>query len=463
MFQATRRRLVLWYTSITALLLLLFATTVYLYVRSTLIDRVDDTLKHSLEVVERSLAIEAQPQANGVPQLRLNLEASFGDNANSLEEDRIDIEWFSPTGELLWSTLSEPLNVPITATRAPQTVYLQEGDSPESRPILRQIAELISRDRQIIGYLRVSHPWFEIARPSRDLAIDLSFGLTVMIASVAAMGWWLSGLAMTPVRESYQYLKQFTADASHELRSPIASIQTQVQVALADPDITENGSSQTLTNIERLTRRLGRLVDDLLFLTRQDSGMVAWQPQPLSVDALLLDVIEEQTAIAAAKSIQLQFKILDIAPGESPTGNLSAESLSDDDPFAVSGDWDQLFRLFLNLLGNALRYTPNGGEVQVTLGYCPPNRPQKSASGTVVVTITDTGIGIPPDALPHVFERFYRVDPARRQDSETLSGSGLGLAIAQTIVQRHGGEIHLNSHLNQGTQVEIILPAHLNP
>ncbi len=454
MFQATRRRLVLWYTSITALLLLLFATTVYLYVRSTLIDRVDDTLKHSLEVVERSLAIEEQPQANGFPKLHLNLDASFGDNANSLEEDRIDIEWFSPTGELLWSTLSEPLNVPITANRAPQTVYLQEGDSPESQPILRQIAERISRDRQIIGYLRVSHPWFEIARPSRDLAIDLSFGLIVMIASVAATGWWLSGLAMKPVGESYQYLKQFTADASHELRSPIASIQTQVQVALADPEIAASSGKPTLDNIERLTRRLGRLVDDLLFLTRQDSGMVAWHPQPLSVDALLLDVVEEQTAIATSKAIQLQFQILDIEP---------ETSLSDDDPFAVLGDWDQLFRLFLNVLGNALRYTPEGGDVQVTLGYCPPSRPPASAkaSGTVVVTIRDTGIGIPPDALPHVFERFYRVDPARRQDLGHLSGSGLGLAIAQTIVQRHGGHLALDSCLDQGTDVEIVLPAYL--
>ncbi|NMG58220.1 sensor histidine kinase [Geitlerinema sp. P-1104] len=459
MFQATRRRLVLWYTSITALLLLLFATTVYLYVRNTLIDRVDDTLKHSLEVVERSLAIEEQSQVNGVPQLHLNLEASFGENADSLEEDRIEIEWFSPTGELLWSTLREPLHVPITATRTPQTVYLQEGNAAGSRPILRQIAQRISRDRQVVGYLRVSHPWFEIARPSRDLALDLGFGITVMIASVAAMGWWLSGLAMKPVGESYQYLKQFTADASHELRSPIASIQTQVQVALADPDLADNASSRTLENIERLTRRLGRLVDDLLFLTRQDSGMVPWDPQPVSLDALLLEVVEEQLAIATSHSIQLEFKISDPEPSSAKT---SGEGPDADDPFSVLGDWDQLFRLFLNLLGNALRYTPDGGTVQVTLGYRSPSRSQKTSKvpGTVQVRISDTGIGIPADALPHVFERFYRVDPARRQDAGTLSGSGLGLAIAQTIVQRHGGEIRLDSCLNQGTTVQVTLFAH---
>ena len=368
MFQATRRRLVLWYTSITALLLLLFATTVYLYVRSTLIDRVDDTLKHSLEVVERSLTIDEQPQANGIPQLRLNLEASFGENADSLEEDRIDIEWFSPTGELLWSTLREPLNVPITATRTPQTVYLQDANAPDRRPILRQIAQRISRDRQVVGYLRVSHPWFEIARPSRDLALDLGFGITVMIASVAAMGWWLSGLAMKPVRESYQYLKQFTADASHELRSPIASIQTQVQVALADPDLRDNASSRTLENIERLTRRLGRLVDDLLFLTRQDSGMVPWDPQPVPLDALLLEVVEEQLAIATSHSIDLEFRILD--PELSPPKS-GGEGPNADDPFSVLGDWDQLFRLFLNLLGNALRYTPRR--------WCSPSHPRLSS------------------------------------------------------------------------------------
>ena len=120
MFQATRRRLAIWYTAVTAVLLLLFASGVYLYVRSTLIERIDDTLNHVVEIVERSLVIE--PVNNDADQFRINVEASFRNNADTVEDDHIDLEWFSPTGELLWSTLSEPLNIPIHANRTGETV-----------------------------------------------------------------------------------------------------------------------------------------------------------------------------------------------------------------------------------------------------------------------------------------------------------------------------------------------------
>lgn len=125
MFQATRRRLALWYTSITAVLLLLFASGVYLYVRSTLVERVDDTLNHVVEVVERALVIErVNPQKK---EYRVNIEASFRNNDNSVEDDRIDIEWFSPTGELLWTTFPEPINIPIHANRNGETVRVSES------------------------------------------------------------------------------------------------------------------------------------------------------------------------------------------------------------------------------------------------------------------------------------------------------------------------------------------------
>ncbi|HEY9301165.1 MAG TPA: histidine kinase dimerization/phospho-acceptor domain-containing protein, partial [Phormidium sp.] len=269
MFQTTRRRLAIWYAAVTAVLLLLFATGVYLYVRSTLIERVDDTLNHVVEVVVRSLVIEPKTTEN---KSRINLEASFRDNADTVEDDRIDLEWFSPTGELLWSTFSEPLNIPIHANRTGETVRIERRtDTNYQLPttassniiVLRQITERVEIGRQVIGYLRVSHPWFEVTKPSRQLILDLSLGITFMVICVAGIGWLLSGLAMEPVRESYQSLKQFTSDASHELRSPIAMIQTNVQVALADPELKFAPHRQQLKVIERLTQRLGRLVDDL--------------------------------------------------------------------------------------------------------------------------------------------------------------------------------------------------------
>ncbi|MFM6202685.1 MAG: sensor histidine kinase, partial [Dolichospermum sp.] len=161
LFQATRRRLAIWYTAITAILLLLFASGVYLYVHSTLIERVDDTLYHVVEVVERSLVIEATKiQPN---QLRVNVKSSFPNNAENAEDDRIDLEWFSPNGELLWSTFSEILNIPIHTNLKGETVRVaSKGGWGESAQLLRQVTKRIERGRQVLGYLRVSHPWFEV-------------------------------------------------------------------------------------------------------------------------------------------------------------------------------------------------------------------------------------------------------------------------------------------------------------
>ena len=248
MFQATRRRLALWYTAVTAVLLLLFASGVYLYVRNTLIERIDDTLNHVVEIVERSLVIS--PVDRDTDQFSINLEATFRDNASTVEDDHIDLEWFSPNGQLLWSTLSEPLNIPIHGNHVGETVRVlkqqpQEPKTPDSALnndhsvlLLRQVTQRVQVGRQVLGYLRVSHPWFEVTKPSRQLIIDLALGTWFMVLSVAASGWFLSGKAMEPVDESYQRLKQFTADASHELRSPITLIQTNVQVALAELELT---------------------------------------------------------------------------------------------------------------------------------------------------------------------------------------------------------------------------------
>ena len=126
MFQATRRRLAIWYTAVTAVLLLVFATGFYFYVRHTLIDRIDDTLNHVVEVIERTLVIEplSFPTTKDKNKLQVNIQASFRDSTDAVEDDHIDLEWFSPTGELLWSTLSEPLNIPIHANRTGETVWI---------------------------------------------------------------------------------------------------------------------------------------------------------------------------------------------------------------------------------------------------------------------------------------------------------------------------------------------------
>ncbi|BAY44371.1 integral membrane sensor signal transduction histidine kinase [Scytonema sp. HK-05] len=490
MFQATRRRLALWYTAITAILLLLFASGVYLYVRSTLVERIDDTLNHVVEVVERSLVIE--PVKSGLGQLGVNVEASFRDNTDTAEDDRIDLEWFSPTGELLWSTFSQPLNIPLHPNQTGETVKIvrkeeeqkergTEGGKVLSLPhsltpslsptpplLLRQVTERVQIGRQVLGYLRVSHPWFEVTKPSRQLILDLAWGTGLMVLSVAASGWFLSGKAMEPVRESYQRLKQFTADASHELRSPITLIQTNVQVALSELELAEADGNipshfrQQLKVVERLTQRLGKLVNDLLFLARQDSGISKESFSPCPVDALLMEVVEEQQLLAVEKGIILSLDFID-----PPAEETHPELL--DNWFTVVGNWDQLVRLFTNLIGNALQYTPSGGRVDVELARIEAtNRVSGLRYNTahLLLKVRDTGIGIPAEELPRLFDRFYRVDPARTHTVQTkatqsATGSGLGLAIALAIVEKHHGQIQVESTQGIGSTVTVTLPVTL--
>jgi two-component system, OmpR family, manganese sensing sensor histidine kinase len=463
LFQTTRRRLAIWYTAITAVLLLLFASGVYLYVRSTLIERIDDTLYHVVEVVERSLVIE--PIKFPSTQLGVNVEASFPNNAENAEDDRIDLEWFSPNGELLWSTFSEVLDIPVHTYHTGETVRIEGiGGWGESAQLFRQVTKRIEIGREVLGYLRVSHPWFEVTKPSRELIFDLALGISLMVLSVAASGWFLSGKAMEPVGESYQRLKQFTADASHELRSPIALIQTNVQIALADLDLLAEEKNtveykQQLKVIERLTKRLGKLVNDLLFLARQDSGINTDLFSDCPIDALLMEVVEEQQVVAREKSISLTLNLVD-----SPLTEVNPELL--ENWFTVMGNWEQLVRLFTNLIGNALQYTPAAGVIKVELARMEGiNRlaGMRYTNSHLQIKVSDTGIGIPTDALPKLFDRFYRVDPARTHRTQktatsTTTGSGLGLAIAQAIIEHHQGQIQVTSNLNEGTTFTITLP-----
>ncbi|RZM79820.1 sensor histidine kinase [Leptolyngbya iicbica LK] len=459
MFQTTRRRLALWYTTVTAIVLLLFASGVYWYVRTTLVERVDDTLNHVVEIVQRSLVIEPGAASDEqvltavgkvAPALKVNVEASFRDNTTTTEDDHIDLEWFSPTGDLLWSTLSEPLNLPVKVNPEGKTVPI------DAEHVVRQVTDRIVAGNQILGYLRVSHPWFEVTKPSRQLLQDLTLGLSLMISAVAFIGWLLSGIAIAPVRESYQQLKQFTADASHELRNPIAVIQTNAQVALADPEPDAIAQQQQLQVIERLTRRLGRLVDDLLFLARQEGGLVPFEAEPVDISLLLTDVIEEQSMIADHKQIQLDCQACEtalVSLAGVPSAPCPPTSLPN---WQVQGDADQLLRLFTNIISNSLQYTPEDGRIEISL-----EEEKWQNQAAIAITIKDNGVGIPEAALPHIFDRFYRVDPARQRSA--TSGSGLGLAIAKVIVENHGGDIQLQSRPQQGTEVKIRLPLYTEP
>ena len=433
-FQSMRRRLALWYAIVTAILLIVFATGFYLYVQTTLIDRIDDTIDHVAEVIERSLI------RSNLIDLESDFSRNFSANAQAIDADHIDIDWFSPNGEVLWTTnqITESLQEREKGILKPvyRTIHLPEHLS-EAEP-LRQMTEPIVINGKLLGYLRISHPWFEVTKPIKQLFLDLAIGTTLMVFVVLLCGWWLAGIAMEPVRESYQRLKQFTADASHELRNPIAVIQTNVQVAIADPD-PEFQRSQ-LEAIERITRRLGRLIEDLLFLARHDGGITNQKREACNLSQILHEVGEEQKMLADQKQILLEFP------------NLEPREPS----LIVSGDRDRLGRLFTNLVSNAIAYTPIGGKIQITAQAI-------NSQNQVQVQIKDTGLGIPEAELSQIFERFYRYQPQKSSKSSSksgnlsTSGSGLGLAIAKAIAESHQGQINVESTVGQGTTFTVDL------
>jgi OmpR-family two-component system manganese-sensing sensor histidine kinase len=446
MFQTTRRRLALWYTSVTAVFLIIFAIGIYGYVYKTLIDRIDDTLKHVIEIVEPSLVIEKGSFAEG--RYKVNLNESFYQHphaTNQVEDDHIDLEWFSPNGELLWQSMEQTLPIPLSFNSGGKTIRISDDY------LLRQITKRIQQERYVLGYLRVSHPLFDVVKPIRQLIVDLSIAIILLIIAVGAIGWFLSGIAIQPVKESYQSLKQFTADASHELRNPIATIKTNIDSLLSYPEMDLERQKKQFQIIDRLTGRLTSLVNDLLFLARNDSGIINHNFQPVPLDAVLLEVVEEQKIIAKEQDIDLSLTI------EDHPDNLDshlAEQL-----FVIDGDWLQINRLFTNLISNAILHGKNSFNhpekliIKVTLKLH-----KKANKVFYKVTVEDNGVGISSSLLPHLFDRFYKGDIART-NLDNNSSTGLGLAIVRAIVENHQGKITVESKINQGSKFIVTLPS----
>jgi two-component system heavy metal sensor histidine kinase CusS len=221
-------------------------------------------------------------------------------------------------------------------------------------------------------------------------------------------------------------LSQFTADASHELRTPIALIRATAELTLRR-DRSAETYREALRHIVDESDRTARLIEDLLLLARADAGLPALPLDRLELTPLVRDVCEQGQILAQ----QRQLEILTEAP---------------EHPVFVDANDPALRRLLLLLVDNALKYTPAGGHITVSVAL--------DSSGPTV-TVRDTGIGIPDAALPHVFERFYRVDESRNREA---GGAGLGLSIAQWIAERHHAQLEAESVLGRGSAFRVRFP-----
>jgi two-component system sensor histidine kinase CiaH len=254
--------------------------------------------------------------------------------------------------------------------------------------------------------------------------------IVIVIGAVASgvCGYFLSGRALVPIKQNSERQQEFLADASHELRTPIAVIQTNLEVVKASGEETVDSQMEWIDNAYQETRRMHRIVEDLMFLARADAGEVRKQNVPVDLEFLCREVAERMMPVAMNKSIIL-------------------EVLGSGDPVQVDGDESQLTQLLVILVDNAIKYS--GPDTRITLDA-------RLNGTTAVLAVSDQGIGIPEGEQQKVFQRFYRVDKAR---SRAEGGTGLGLSIAQWIVRGHKGSIGLTSQEGVGTTIEVRLPA----
>jgi heavy metal sensor kinase len=232
------------------------------------------------------------------------------------------------------------------------------------------------------------------------------------------------------LEKGFEQERRFTSDASHELRTPLTALKGRLEVTLSRPRSPEE-YRQTLGDLSGEVERLVRLSNSLLYLARLDQAGQSKHAENLNLSDLLESIVDSMQPVAELKEIELSGKF---------PANLE-----------IQGNLDQLTRLFLNLVDNAIKYTPAGG--RVTLGVN-----KMSETKRVEVTVTDTGHGIAAHHLPHLFERFYRVDADRASES---GGAGLGLAIASEIARQHGGALDVESTPGQGTTMRVTLPMKL--
>lgn len=232
-------------------------------------------------------------------------------------------------------------------------------------------------------------------------------------------------MAFTALDEAYLHIKRFSADASHELRTPLTSLRGEAEVALRQPR-SQNEYREALEHILKESVRMSKIVEDLMLLAQADAGEVIMDKAPLRLDHLIREVIESFLPLARQKDIEIA------------TINIPVVK--------IIGDETYLFRLFANLIDNAVKYTPEGGLITISA---------KPKDQVVQVTVSDTGPGIAAEHLAHLTERFYRVDKAR---SRQMGGSGVGLSIVQWIAQSHQGTIEVESSPGNGSSFHVSLP-----
>ncbi|NET03659.1 MAG: HAMP domain-containing histidine kinase [Symploca sp. SIO2B6] len=406
MFDKIRYQLLFSYLAVLMLILGLFAINV----RIIFVNVLDRQLKDRLKTLAQAAALDLELDGG---EIEVDKEPLVSPNQA--------IQWFDTQGNLIDQQGEYVVNLPFNPKHEIQTQLTPYPARSLTSPV-------VEYDKKIfIGYTRVSESTVELNNTLQSLDLRLGVGVVVALALSAVGGIWLTRQAMKPIEQSFQRLQRFTSDASHELRSPLMAIKTNAAVALKYPDGIRDLDAEKFLAIKSASTQLTALTENLLMLARSDRGLLP-QPEVIDLSTLLEELVRLYQPRFEEKEIDFK-------------AQLQEELL-------IFGDQIQLTRLFTNLIDNALRYTLTGGTVEVR---------NESKGDRLSASVQDTGMGIAPEHIEHIFDRFWQVDRGR---SYQLGGFGLGLALAQGIAQNHGGEITVTSELGRGSCFIVSLPAY---
>jgi heavy metal sensor kinase len=484
--RSIRARLTFWYTLLVLSTLMAFALVSYTYTRETLITNLDISLGNEVRWVRDFI----QPQASKVKPSKRSIDAllrgrpylqpavpdSLGRDTTAQEADEI---W----NRIFEHTLLSPKKTYIqVADRRGAIIYRSYSLGPDSLAILdtvglnttllttitlqsEEVRAAVTRDRNFT--IAVGYPLEELRQALENLySIFLILIPIALVVSVTG-GLYLANTSLRPVddvtrsarritaenldqtipprsvddeigrlittfnemirrlHDSFAQIKQFSGDASHELRTPLTIMRGEIELALRSPKTPDEYRHVLVSSLEEILR-LTSIIDNLLLLARADQGTYDVDFSEVDLVALARELYEDSEVLAEPARISVSLKA-----GE---------------PVTIVGDRVRLRQLCLNLIDNAIKYTPEGGTVSIAV---------ERRDGSALFSVQDTGIGIPADELTRVFDRFYRVDKAR---SREMGGTGLGLSIARWIAELHRGSISVQSTPGHGSTFTVTLP-----
>ena len=423
MFHRSRSNLALWFTLTMGSILVVFAGVLYY---QGVLDELHN-LDRLLHKKSRIITVNARYNESE-KQLDLENVPLIGSKVPPLGSEVVYARWYNTRGQLVqfFGTIPQTQWKIIPGFHTIKTRFY--SSTKESNVTwLRQLTLPVYQDNLLIGYLQVAMPLASVQTNLAELRLVLIFTVPVTLGVIGLAGWCLGGIAMQPIRDNYDQLQRFTANASHELRSPLSAIISNSQYGLLSKSKDIEVQRQRFDSIFNVAKSMNILVSNLLLLARHADRLSPEFLQEVDLKTQLLQIADEYATQQAAKHLNLTYTL--------PTNSIF-----------VLGDADLLRQAVVNLLENACKYTPPGGQVQLLLF---------TQSNWAVIEVTDNGIGISEADLPHIFERFYRVDKKR---TPKTGGYGLGLSIVQQVVSAHGGHISVKSIVEKGSTFQIVLP-----